>query len=227
MCWHCHLQNSCSEKDSRSGLTDLYETLECSERGMARCAHIIKTGGVVVFPTDTVYGIGCDPYNDDAVRRVFSIKGRDEKKSLPVLVGSLDDVERIVMLGQKGRALAKKFWPGAVTIIAPLRDSKISAAVTAGKNSLAVRIPANRCVQGVLKSCKYMVGTSANLSGERPFSDVQSVLRSLSGFDAILVENRSLGGKASTVIDLSVSKPKIIREGAVSAGELRKVLEEL
>ncbi|HEX6068045.1 MAG TPA: Sua5/YciO/YrdC/YwlC family protein, partial [Nitrososphaera sp.] len=100
----------------------MHETLDCSDSGIQRCAQIVKDGGVVVFPTDTVYGIGCDPHNDAAVRRVFSIKDREEKKPLPVLVGSVDDAEKIVTLGQKGRALAERLWPGALTIVAPLKD---------------------------------------------------------------------------------------------------------
>jgi L-threonylcarbamoyladenylate synthase len=91
---------------------------------------MIKEGGVVVFPTDTIYGIGCDPHNDSAVARIFRIKGRDEKKPLPVLAYSIQEVEKIVSLGKVGRTLAKKFWPGALTIVAPIIDRKISPGVT-------------------------------------------------------------------------------------------------
>lgn len=204
----------------------MHETLDCSDSGIQRCAQIVKDGGVVVFPTDTVYGIGCDPHNDAAVRRVFSIKGREEKKPLPVLVGSVDDAEKIVTLGQKGRALAERFWPGALTIVAPLKDVKMSPGVTAGKNSLAVRVPANRCTLGVLKICKYLVGTSANLSGKASTKDAQSVWESLSGFDAILVDNEQLGGIESTVVDVSGPDAKIVRQGAISEDAIRKVLQD-
>ena len=206
-------------------MIELHETLDCSDSGVARCAQIIKDGGVVVFPTDTVYGIGCDPHNDSAVRRVFAIKGREEKKPLPVLAGSTSDVEKIVSLGPRGKALAEKFWPGALTIVAPLRDSKMSAGVTAGKDSLAVRVPANRCVLDVLKVCKYLVGTSANPSGKSAPKDAQSVLESLSGFDAILMDNKP-GGRESTVVDVSGPNAKIVRQGAVSEDAIRKVLKD-
>lgn len=199
--------------------------LDCTDRGIAHCARIIKGGGVLVFPTDTVYGIGCDPYNDAAVRRVFEIKGREEKKPLPVLVGSIDDAESVVLLGAYGRTLAEKFWPGGLTIVAPLKDSKISVGVTAGNDSLAVRVPANRCILSVLKTCRYLVGTSANPTGKGASKDAQSVLQSLSGFDAILVDNEPLGGRESTLVDLSGSSPRIGRQGAIDADEIRKVLE--
>jgi L-threonylcarbamoyladenylate synthase len=191
---------------------------------MAQCAKIVRSGGVIVFPTDTVYGIGCDPYNDAAVKRIFEIKGRGEKKPLPVLAASLADAEEIVLLGAKGRALAEKFWPGALTIVAPLKDSRISQGVTAGKDSLAVRVPANKCVLGVLKACMYLVGTSANPSGRPAPRDAQSVIRSLSGFDAILVDREPAGGKESTVVDVSGPCPTIVRHGAVAADEIGKVL---
>jgi len=191
-----------------------------------RCAQIVRNGGVVVFPTDTVYGIGCDPYDDAAVRCVFSIKGREEKKPLPVLAASIADAESIVSLDPKGRALAERFWPGALTIVAPLKDTKISPGVTAGKNSLAVRVPANRCILRVLKICKYLVGTSANPSGKSAPRDAQSVLKLISGFDAIIVESGPLGGTESTVVDVSGQEAKIVRQGAISEDAIRKVLQD-
>ncbi len=200
------------------------QTLDCTESGIARCAEIVKSGGVVVYPTDTVYGIGCDPYDDAAVRRIFEIKGREEKKPLPVLVGSMADAESIVSLGPAGRALAEKFWPGALTVVAPLKDSRISTSVTAGKNSLAVRVPANSCVLGVLGICRYLVGTSANPSGKAAHAEAQSVAGSLSGFDAMLAAAGPVGGKESTVVDVSGPQATIVRHGAIPDDEIRKVL---
>lgn len=195
------------------------QALECSSEGIARCAAIVKLGGVVVFPTDTVYGIGCDPYSDAAVERIFAIKGRDERKPLPVLVFSTADAEKIVRLGTAGKLLADKFWPGALTIVAPLVDRKISSKVTAGKDSLAVRVPAEACVLKVLQGCRYIVGTSANPSGRRPTTDAQEVMRLLAGFDAILV-NKAQGGIESTVVDVTGPRPKIVREGAIRAADV-------
>src|SRR5215216_2915415 len=86
------------------------QIFQCSEEAVASCALVVKNGGVVVYPTDTIYGIGCDPYNDLAVKRIFSIKGRDEKKPLPVLTHSMQNAERIVSLGTTGRTLAKIFF---------------------------------------------------------------------------------------------------------------------
>src|ERR687888_2077460 len=107
------------------------QIFQCSEDEVARCALLIKSGGVVIFPTDTIYGIGCDPYNNSAVKRIFAVKGRDEKKALPVLTYSAQNAERIVLLGRTGRMLAEKYWPGALTIVAPIIDYTISPKVVA------------------------------------------------------------------------------------------------
>src|ERR671914_455537 len=90
---------------------------QCSEDEVASCALVVTDGGVIVYPTDTIYGIGCDPYNDLAVKRIFTIKARSEKKPLPILTYSMQDAERIVSLGRTGRMLAERYWPGALTIV--------------------------------------------------------------------------------------------------------------
>ena len=202
-----------------------YKVLGCAD-GISECTSIIENGGVVVFPTDTIYGIGCDPRNDSAVEGIFKIKGRDEKKPLPVLSYSMQDAEKIVSLGRAGRMLAEKYWPGALTIVAPLVDKKISRRVTAGSNSLAVRVPANGCILSLLQRCKYLVGTSANISAGKSSKSAQEVLGSgLDGFDALL-DGGPVRGVESTIVDMTGAKAKILREGAIKSGEvLRRIAD--
>lgn len=215
-----------------------YKILKCvNGDDVSACAGIVRAGGVVVFPTDTVYGIGCDPCNDGAVERVFKIKGREGSKPLPVLAGSVDGAQAIVDLGDAGRLLADRFWPGALTIVAPVRDttrSWISSRVTAGGDSLAVRVPANRCTLQLLAQCGYLVGTSANLSGGRPPTSAQQVIEDskLAGFDALLDGGAVEKGKESTIVDVttmaaanatsSADRPRIVREGAISSTEIMR-----
>lgn len=201
------------------------QVFSCSDA--EKCASIVKRGGVVVFPTDTIYGIGCDPYNDAAVERIFRIKGRDEKKPLPVLAYSTQDAEKLIALGRTGMALAKKYWPGALTIVAPITDNnRISPMVTAGSMNLAARVPANRCVLLLLKHCKYLVGTSANLSGQKSLKSVKEVLGSeLAGFDALLDGGAVEKGVESTIVDVAGATPKVVREGAIKAEEIYRSLE--
>ncbi len=200
------------------------QIFKCTDDAVARCALLIKSGEILVFPTDTIYGIGCDPYNDRAVERIFAIKGRDEKKPLPVLAYSTADVEKIVSLGDAGRVLAKKYWPGVLTIVAPIADKKISRRVTAAGSSLAVRVPANECVLSLLKRCKYLVGTSANPSGEGPGKSAQEVLNSsLKGYDALLDGGPVENGIESTIVDIT-GRPKVLREGTIKANEVMQLL---
>lgn len=203
------------------------QVYSCSGDAVARCASVVRSGGVVVFPTDTIYGIGCDPYNDSAVERIFAIKGRDEKKPLPILASSVKDVQKIVSLGEAGMVLAEKYWPGALTIVAPITDQKISYRVTAGTKSLAVRVPANRCILSLLEHCRYLVGTSANLSGGKPLKSAQEVLDSpLDGYDALLDGGQIEKGIESTIVDIT-GRPKILREGAVKSKEVLELLGQI
>lgn len=203
-----------------------YKVLGCSD-GIAECASIIKNGGVVVIPTDTIYGIGCDPRNDSAVERIFKIKGRDEKKPLPVLTYCMQDAEKIASLGRAGRKLAEKYWPGALTLVAPLIDKKVSRGVTAGSSNLAVRVPANSCVLSLLQQCKYLVGTSANISGGKSCKSAQEVIGSgLDGFDALL-DGGPVGGIESTIVDMTGAAPMILRKGAIKSGEVLRLIAQV
>jgi L-threonylcarbamoyladenylate synthase len=196
---------------------------KCTDEGISRCAEILKQGGVAVFPTDTVYGVGCDPYNASAVDRIFEIKHRDEKKALPVLVGSISDAEALVDLGRDGRRLAGSYWPGPVTIVAPLREHTLSPRITPGTNKLGVRVPAGKCVLGLLQRCRFLVGTSANLSGDSSPKTADEVIESgLDGVDILLDGGRVDVGRESTIID--ILSRKVIREGAISADAILRVL---
>lgn len=194
-----------------------FKILKCNERNdITKGASIVKNGGVIVFPTDTLYGIGCDPYDEKAVDKIFKIKNRDKINPLPILASSVVDIERIVLLSRTAKKLAQIYWPGALTIIVPLIDKKISDNLRAGKMSIGVRVPNNICVLSLLKDCKYLTGTSANKSGEpgcKSFSEVLS--SSLRGFDAILDGGDVEEGVQSTIVDLTGQHPRVIREGAI------------
>jgi L-threonylcarbamoyladenylate synthase len=186
------------------------------------------SGGVIVYPTDTTYGIGCNPYNDKSVERIFKIKGRNKNKPLPILASSIQDIEKIVSLGKIGELLARAYWPGALTIISPIIDENISTKVTSGKMSIGVRIPNNKCILSLLRHCKYLVGTSANKSGENPATNPSGIISSsLHGFDALLDGGTVERGVESTIVDLTDLAPKIIRERAITSQEIYKVLDSI
>jgi L-threonylcarbamoyladenylate synthase len=204
-----------------------FEILKCNERNViTKCVSIVKNGGVIVFPTDTLYGLGCNPYNEKAVEKIFEIKNRDKLNPLPILASSIIDIERIVSLGSTGKRLAQIYWPGALTIIVPLIDQKISNYLRAGKKNIGVRIPNNICALWLLKGCKYLTGTSANKSGEQACKSASEVLSSsLRGFDVILDDGTVEGRVQSTILDLTGHHPKIIREGAIKSEAIYTTLE--
>ena len=100
--------------------------IPCNHHGIVEASKAVRRGGTVVFPTDTVYGIGCDPFNKDAVRKINKIKGREKSKQLPVLGFSIFEISKIAEQNDLSRRLASKFWPGPLTLILPLRDDRIA-----------------------------------------------------------------------------------------------------
>jgi L-threonylcarbamoyladenylate synthase len=206
---------------------DQIRLLYCSQhRDVSKCADVVKSGGVIVFPTDTVYGIGCDPYNHAAVNRVFAIKDRKTAKPLPILASTMRDVSNIAFIDHRADILARKYWPGKLTLVCPLLDRSISSLVVSNKDTIAVRIPGNTCTLELIRKCKLLVGTSANISGTRPARDIPQVLSSsLKGFDAVLDGGFITEEKESTIVDLSKrGQIDIIREGSIKSVDIHKAL---
>jgi len=206
-----------------------FKVLECSNyEHIASCASTLGDGGIIVFPTDTVYGIGCNPYYDESVERIFQIKDRSEDKPLPVMGYSISDIEKLVHMSPLAKSLAQYFWPGALTIVSPCKDNNISRRVMAGGDNLAVRIPGNRCTQSLLRLCKYLIGTSANVSGRKPCTSSYEVLSSgLSGFDLVLDGGALEGGIESTIIEVIDSNVRILREGVIKSDKVYDTVSKI
>ena len=191
--------------------------------GITLAIESIKNGGVVIFPTDTVYGIGCDPYNEDAVERIYQLKNRDSTKPLPVLAYSKRVLENIVEFDETASRIAEKFWPGRLTIVLPLKDDKLKK-LSRGTNTLAVRVPNNKCVLAFLKKCELVVGTSANISGKEPFTDPQNIENDVIDCDIFLNDGIIQSSGASTVIKIENEEIKILRSGDISENDLVREL---
>ena len=187
--------------------------------GITLAIESIKNGGVVIFPTDTVYGIGCDPYNEDAVERIYQLKNRDSTKPLPILGYSKRILENIVEFDETTNRITEKFWPGRLTIVLPLKDDKLKK-LSRGTNTLAVRVPNNKCVLAFLKKCELVVGTSANISGEEPFTDPQNIENDFIDCDIFLNDGIIHSSGASTVIKIENGEIKILRSGDISENDL-------
>ena len=128
------------------------DIVRCDEQGISRIIEAYEDGRIIAFPTDTVYGLGCNPLNKDSISRIYDIKKRSGKKRFPILGFSKKDLEKIVEFNSKAEKISEKFWPGQVTLLLPIRKEMTKQIENDGK--LAVRVPDNECVLSILKQCK-------------------------------------------------------------------------
>jgi len=178
----------------------------------------IGRGGVAGVPTDTVYGLACDPRNMDAVDRIYAIKLRPAGLELTLLAGSLAEAEEAVELNAEARMLAARYWPGPLSIIAPLRRCDLAIPRIGG--TLSCRIPDHDLLRRLLRRTGPLASTSANRHGEPPATTAEAVHQSLGPeLDAVL-DGGPAGGLASSIIDCGRTPPQVVREGPISAAEL-------
>ena len=193
--------------------------VNCDSNGINTTVKSIKEGKIVVFPTDTVYGIGCDPYNKEAVEKVYRIKNRKQGKLFPVLGFSKNELEKIANFNEKANKIAEKFWPGRLTLILPLKDEKLKTSMNL-ENKVAVRVPNNSCALAILEQCNLIIGTSANVSGMESFVDPDECEKNISDYD-VFVDSGKISSKGeSTVIEISENEVKIHRKGSISKEEI-------
>ncbi len=194
--------------------------VNCENDGIKKVVEIFKNGGVIVFPTDTVYGIGCDPYNENAVKKIYEIKSRDKIKSLPVLAYSIDIVKQIVMMDKLTEKIVEKYWPGPLTLILKLKDQKLKKSLNL-EEKIAIRIPNSECTLKLLKECNLLVGTSANVSGDSSFTDPQKCIENLKNYDAFVDGGTITSKGESTIIEIENEKIHVIREGALKKEDIK------
>ena len=193
--------------------------MNCDKDGVEKTSQIIEKGGVAVFPTDTVYGIGCNPYNVNSVNKIYEIKSRDKIKSLPVLAYSLDIVKEITIIDKFTEKIIKKYWPGPLTLILTLTDQKLKESLKL-QNKIAIRIPDSKCTLKLLEKCKLLVGTSANISGNSSYTNPDECIKNIKNYDVFLNGGTITSKGESTIIEIEDEKIKIIREGALKAEDI-------
>ena len=191
----------------------------CNKEGIEKASQIINQGGIVVFPTDTVYGIGCDPYNKDSVRKIYEIKSRKISKPFPVLVYSKDIAERIAFFDEFTKKIVERFWPGPLTVILKLTDENLKESLNV-TDKIAIRVPNHKCTLELLKKCNFLVGTSANISGHSSFTNPDECFNNFRKYD-VFVDGGIITSKSeSTIIEIENEEIKIIREGSLSHEEI-------
>ncbi|HWA31707.1 MAG TPA: L-threonylcarbamoyladenylate synthase [Rhizomicrobium sp.] len=193
---------------------------------IARAGEIIRAGGLVAFPTETVYGLGADATNDLAVAAIFAAKGRPQFNPLIVHVPDIGVAEKIVTLTPLARKLAEAFWPGALTLVLSRKpDSKLSLLVSAGLDTVAVRVPSGAVAQKLLRTVERPIAApSANVSGNVSPTLAAHVAGELGDqLDLILDDGAATLGLESTVIGFDGDKPVLLRLGAIAREDIEKV----
>ena len=193
--------------------------VNCNDEGIRKSVEIIENGGVIIFPTDTVYGIGCNPYDENAVKKIYEIKSREKIKSLPVLASSIEIVKQITIIYEFTEKIIKKYWPGPLTLILKLKDKNLKKSLNL-EDKIAVRIPNSVCTLKLLNKCNLLVGTSANVSGDSSFTDPQECMKNVKNYD-VFVDGGTITSKGeSTIIEIENEKIHVIREGALKKEDI-------
>ncbi len=193
--------------------------VDCNLEGIKKAVEIINQGGVIIFPTDTVYGIGCNPYNKKSVEKIYDIKSRNISKPFPILAYSKEIAEKIAFFDEYSKKIVEQFWPGPLTIILKLTDENLKKSLNV-VDKIAIRVPNHKCTLDLLKKCNFLVGTSANISGQLSSTNPDECLKNMQNYD-IFVDGGMITSKAeSTIIEIENKKIKIIRKGSISKEEI-------
>jgi len=183
--------------------------LKPTRPGLTRAAQLIRGGGVIAFPTDTVYGLGAAADDEVATKRVYRIKGRPVGMPLILMVAAESQLEGWVHIDSRTEAIIRRWWPGPLTLILHAM----------GGGTLGVRIPKHKVALDLLRAAGPLMTTSANLHGKDPAMTAEEA-GALPGLAAVLDGGKAPGGTASTVLDLTGPEAHVLREGAISTPEL-------
>ena len=182
-----------------------------------KAADVIKKGGIIAYPTDTLYALGASIYNEDAVRKVYEIKKRPASICLPVAVESVSRIEDVAIMNETAEKLAEKFLPGSLTLI--LRKRESVPEIVAGEK-IAVRVPSNDMAIRLLSVAGALTATSANIHGRDAPSTVEDAREQMKDKVEMYLDGGKLKGVPSTIVDVSEGAIKVVREGAISEEEL-------
>lgn len=192
-----------------------------------QAAEVLKAGGLVIFPTDTVYGLGANALDERAVRSVFEVKQRSFDNPLPVLIADEEELERLAKeVPNEAKELASSFWPGGLTLVLK-KSERIPSIVTAGGDTVALRVPDHPVTLALIREASVpLVGPSANISGEEAPADTAAINPLLTEQVNVVIDaGRTPVGIPSTIVDLAQGRVRILRQGAVTKKTLESVLK--
>jgi len=189
-------------------------------------AKWIQRGEVVALPTDTLYGLAVDPFNAEAVARLFAAKGRPDDRAIPLIAADRAQVEQhVAPLAASAARLAEHFWPGPLTLLLPAPRA-MAAAVSAGTGKVGVRVPDDQCARAICAAAgRPVTATSANVSGEAATADPSAVERALGDRIVFLFDSGpTRGGAPSTIVDVAAGAPTLVRAGAIAWDDIQRWL---
>jgi len=199
--------------------------LKSTDEDLVQAAEIIRGGGLVIYPTETVYGLGCDPFNASAVDRLLRVKGR-ENKPLPIAAASVEKAREVARLNAQAEKIVSILWPGPLMLVLKAQVS-FPIGVTSGSDTIGIRVPDHEVALKLAElSGGYLVSTSANKSGTPPPRTAEEAAAQIgSDVDLILDAGRSPLGHPSTVVDMTSGKPRVLREGPIPLKLIIEVLK--
>jgi len=183
-----------------------------------RCRDVVLAGGVIAYPTDTFYGLGADPGNREAVRKVFAIKGRNAGQPILLLLHDRSEVVAWVSsVSSSAEGLMARYWPGPLTLVFPAA-AHVLPELTGGGGTIGLRVPGNRLTTDLLRHLgTALTGTSANRSGGRDLRTANEVMREVGDHvDLVLDGGAAAGDRPSTIVDVTIEPPRIIRQGIIN-----------
>ena len=187
--------------------------------------NALKQGNVIVYPTDTLYGLGADILNESAIRKVFEIKKRPKTLPLSIAVSNFDELNHYANINKIAKILIEKFLPGKLTLIVK-KKSIVSDLITAGLEKVAIRIPDNNIALEILSRFGPLTATSANIHGKKTYHIISDIAMQLKSDDKIYyLDDGALLGQPSTIVDVSDREIKIIREGAIKINDIQDAVK--
>ena len=196
------------------------------ERKIHQAIETLKNGGIVAFPTDTVYGLGANASSHGAILRIYEAKRRPRRLALPLLLADVSQIPSVARdMPEIAWLLAKHFLPGGLTLVL-YKSPSVSSLITGGSEKIAVRVPAHPIPIALLEGLDAPItGTSANLTGRPSPLTTQEVHNQLGDMVDLIIDGECPGGVVSTVIDITTDPIRILREGAISSEEISRVCE--
>lgn len=200
---------------------------EVNEQELNKVVQILSDGGIAIFPTETVYGIGANAYNEESVRRIYEVKNRPGEKPLSIMVSGIDEICKYAIIeNDVERKIINSFMPGAITIILKKKQGLFDY-ISSGKDTIGIRIPDNKIILEILNKLKLpIVAPSANISGMPSGVSLEDIKKDFDGKVNVCINGgKAKLGESSTIVQVINGKPVILRQGKITLEEINKVLE--